>query len=205
MSHSNEAAKKGGMFTPEFVKELLNLVAVLVAITVVVAGLLGLINVVTKDRIEELKEQKIVQAMNEIIPDASDFSRLDTADIEGTAVTEVYEAKDSSGAFKGWCMKTLTSGFGGDVVAMVGVSPEGQVMKVVLTSLSETPGLGMKAKNDSFISQYDGKSGTIGVVKVNPGESDIVAISGATITSKAVTAGVQAALDVAARLGGAAK
>ena len=63
----------------------------------------------------------------------------------------------------------------------------------------------MKAKNDSFISQYDGKSGTIGVVKVNPGESDIVAISGATITSKAVTAGVQAALDVAARLGGAAK
>ena len=58
MSHSNEAAKKGGMFTPEFAKELLNLVAVLVAITVVVAGLLGLINAVTKDRIADLAQQK---------------------------------------------------------------------------------------------------------------------------------------------------
>ena len=80
-----------------------------------------------------------------------------------------------------------------------GIDGQGAVLGVRIVELSETPGLGAKADDAKWLAQYQGTSGQLNVVKAATGnESDIVALSGATITSKGVTAGVQTALDFAA-------
>ena len=89
-------------------------------------------------------------------------------------------------------------GFGGEIVMIVGVNTEGVVTGVVITEMSETAGLGAKADDPSFLSQYVGKSGSLTVVKGNAGETQISAITGATVTSRAVTDGVLAAMKAAA-------
>ena len=74
---------------------------------------------------------------------------------------------------------------------MVGVDDGGSVTGVVILSHSETAGLGARADSPEFLGQYTGKSGTI---TVNDGDNAIDGLSGATITSKAVTTGVNTAL-----------
>jgi electron transport complex protein RnfG len=100
----------------------------------------------------------------------------------------------------GFCLQVEPMGFGGAITMIVGVDGQGAVLGVEIVELSETPGLGAKADDVKWLAQYQGASGSLNVVKAatgNPG--DITALSGATITSKGVTAGVQTALDFAAR------
>ena len=74
---------------------------------------------------------------------------------------------------------------------MVGISSEGKITGTKILSHSETPGLGAKANNPDFLSQYNKKGGSFNVVKNSPkDENDIVAVSSATTTSKAVTKGI---------------
>jgi len=85
---------------------------------------------------------------------------------------------------------------------MVGIDTSGKVTGVSILSISETAGLGMNAKNESFINQYIGKSGTIGVSKNGASDTEIQALTGATITSKAVTSAVNTALSLYSQIGG---
>ena len=103
----------------------------------------------------------------------------------------------------GYAVQVRADGFNGPVVMMVGVSPEGTVLAVSIVSHSETPNLGAVAGDDSaqgraFRDQYTGMSGTLAVTK-DGGQVD--AITGATITSRAVTEGINAALACVAGLG----
>ncbi len=79
---------------------------------------------------------------------------------------------------------------------MVGIDTSGKVTGVSILSISETAGLGMNARNESFINQYIGKSGTIGICKNGASDTEIQALTGATITSKAVTSAVNTALSL---------
>ena len=84
---------------------------------------------------------------------------------------------------------------------IVGVSGEGAVLGVQIVNMSETAGLGANAEKPEFLQQYEGQQGDLTVVKSATGaEGEIVALSGATITSNGVTSGVQSALDLAASL-----
>ena len=98
--------------------------------------------------------------------------------------------------------KTSAKGYGGDIDLMVGIDTSGKVTGVSILSISETAGLGMNAKNESFINQYMGKSGTIGVSKNGASDTEIQALTGATITSKAVTSAVNTALSLYSQIGG---
>ena len=89
------------------------------------------------------------------------------------------------------------SGFGGEISMAVGVDKSGAVTGVSIIQMSETSGLGANAQRESFRSQYVGKSGSV-ALKKQGGEID--ALTGATVTSTAVTKGVNAALQAAAEL-----
>lgn len=177
-------------------KFIFKLAAILFAIVFVCTLLLVLANDLTKGRIAELKLEAENTAKLEVLPDASSF---DLAEAQGVA--EAYIGKDADGNTVGYCFKSETSGFGGVITMMVGVKKDGTLSGVRVTNLSETPGLGAKATDFDWISQFDGKSDTISVVKTgNAKGNEINAISGATITSKAVTSGVNKALDAAKAL-----
>ncbi|QEZ70874.1 FMN-binding protein (plasmid) [Paraclostridium bifermentans] len=127
---------------------------------------------------------------------AEEFSEV--KDVKGDLIEEVYQGT-KGGEVVGYTIKTTPKGYGGKVEVMVGISNDGKISGVKIGNHSETPGLGSKSADPSFKDQYNGKSTKtpLNIVKGNASnENDIVAISGATITSKAVTAGVNAAMDV---------
>ena len=103
-----------------------------------------------------------------------------------------YEGYDNNKNIVGYVFTTSAKGYGGDIVTMVGVLSDGTVSGMDFLSISETAGLGMNADTDEFKNQYVGKSGEIGLNKNAPGENEIQALTGATITSKAVVSAVNA-------------
>lgn len=89
-------------------------------------------------------------------------------------------------------IQVAPKGYGGAINMVVGVSDAGEVTGVAIISMSETPGLGSKANDDSFLNQFIGKRAGVSIGK---GSNNVDAITGATVTSRAVTAGVSEALD----------
>lgn len=152
-------------------------------ICAVTACLLGLVNGITADKIIELNTQKTANAMNAVLP-ADSYEQLD---FSGGVVMKAYRAV-SGGETAGFVFEVAPSGFGGTIDMVVGVGSDGTVMGVEIVKMSETAGLGAKASNPEFLDQFTGKGGGLVVKK------DIDALTGATITSKAVTEGVNAAV-----------
>lgn len=167
------------------------LAGMLLLISAVVAGLLGLVNHITADRISALNAKKAAQSMEQVLP-ADSYTEIAYAGTDAN-VARVYEA-----AGAGYVIEVTPPGFGGVIDMMVGVSTDGTVTGVSIISMSETSGLGANAAKESFRSQFAGKSGGLAVSK-DGGEID--ALTGATITSRAVTGGVNSAVAAAAELG----
>lgn len=179
---TRERAREGEKKPP-----FLRLVLVLFLITAISALLLAAVNEVTKDRIAALEAQKLQEAMEAVQPQADSFEKRDvTADL----VTGFYAAK-SGGKDVGYCVLTAPNGFGGAMSVLVGVDLEGNVTGVQIISHSETAGLGTKAMEPGFLGQFKDRGGEF---TVNGGDNSIDGVSGATISSKAITAGVNAAL-----------
>lgn len=168
-------------------KHALRLSASLLIITAAAALILSLVNAVTSDRIAALAEEKRLASMAAVMPGANVFSELYCEDETINGITGAY----SGTRFLGYCVQVSPNGFGGTISLMVGVSEGGSVTGVSILDHSETAGLGSKADSPDFLDQYIGKSGT---VNVNTGKNAIDGITGATITSKAVTDGVNTAL-----------
>ncbi len=176
------------------------LALVLFVITAVVALLLGLTNQLTADKIAERQELELTEARQAVMPDADAFTKVEGSFDE--TVSEVYAAT-KGGETVGYCVSVNPNGFGGPIGMVVGVSLDNTVEGVTITSLSETPGLGSKAQDEAFYGQYVGKQADspLAVIKSgSPADNEIVAISGATITSAAVTNGVNTAVETAKSL-----
>lgn len=176
-------------------KENLRLGAILLIITAVAGLLLGSAYVVTKEPIAKQDELTKAEAMKEVLPEASEFKAKDAA-LEGV-VKEVYEGTASEKVV-GYAVKVAPKGYGGTIELTVGISTEGKVTGIKITSLSETPGLGANAPKPKFSGQFKGKpiGKKLQVVKKAPSSgNEIEAITGATITSKAVTGGVNEAIN----------
>ena len=163
---------------------VLRLTLTLFLITTVVAGLLGLVNYMTADTIAEQIAQKAENAMRQVL-DADDYEPLDVP--EGSAVTAAYRAGD-----KGYVVRVAPNGFGGAIDMMVGVDLNGAVTGVAIVSQSETASLGANCTREDFRAQFTGKTGTLSVSKDG---GEIEALTGATVTSRAVTEGVNTALE----------
>lgn len=183
-------------------KEILIPAVSLLLICVVVTALLGITNSVTAPQIEKLALETQEAAKKEVLPDAAAFSDEKQTEKDGEAYP-YFEGLSDSGEVLGYVFQTSAKGYGGDISVMVGVNTDGTVAGVSILSISETAGLGMNAKNESFLNQFLGKSGTIGVQKNGSSDAEIQALTGATITSKAMASAVNQALALYETVGGA--
>ncbi len=183
---------------------------VLLLISAVVALLLAFTNSVTKDKIElnTINEQNA--AKQEVLPQATTFGTVaQTAFSDNSGIVKaIYEGKNEAGELVGWCVSVAPSGYGGVLDIMVGINTDQTISGMKVVSHSETAGLGAKASEPAFSGQFSGKptdSGLTVIKNGTPKENEIVAISGATITSKAVTEGVNAAVEAIEILSGGGK
>ena len=195
-------------------KYLIKLTVTLFLTCVVVAGLLGAVNMVTKDKIAAINLEKTQTAMKAVVadPDNSTFSDALTLSAEmtdaalagGGTLTEAYEVL-VGGAPAGHALKIVASGSQGSIEMMVGLDAEGVVTGVSVVKHAETAGIGTKVvdnepnnKGVGVLDQFVGKS--VADAPLNVG-SNVDAITGATVSTKGITAGVNAALSVAGVLG----
>lgn len=177
-------------------QEVLHLGGVLFIITAVVAGMLGLVNHLTQERLKAIELEKLMTSMQVIVP-GGQFSQLEDLNASDPIVQKAYLAT-VNGKTVGLCVEVRPKGFVDEIVTMVGVDPQGRILGVDIPKMSETGGLGSKAQDPVWLAQYQDKTGPLAVVKLETkGENDILAITAATVTSQAVTTGVQAAVDYA--------
>lgn len=184
---------------------------ILTAITLISGLLLGIVYEVTKGPIAEAQEAAKQEAYRQVLPDAESFEPVTVdaneaeaavaqATIGGDSVNAVIDeaAIAMSGSEEIGYVVTVTDkeGYGGNIKISVGILSDGTVNGVSILSISETAGLGMNATKPEFYGQFSGKQAA--QFEVTKGgaasDSEIDALSGATITSKAVTGGVNAAL-----------
>ena len=173
---------------------ILRLSLTLLIITAVVAALLAGVNTITAPIIARLNAEKTQKAVEAVLPGGGDS--IEFTDASGI-VQAVYKGEN------GWAIQVAPVGFDGEIVMMVGVDAQGEVLGISVISQSETAGLGAvcaasNSAGETFRGQFVGKSGTLAVTK-DGGEID--AITSATITSRAVTAGVNAAVNWVANNG----
>ncbi len=163
-------------------KYILKLALVLLLITVVVAGLLGFVNDLTKDRIAENTAKKATQAMQAVLPSDS-YEKLE---LTAPDITQVYKSE------KGYVVRLNASGFGGAMDMMVGIDLNGTVTGVSVISHSETASLGAECTREDWRAQF---AGTAGDLKVTKDGGTVDALTGATVTSRAVTEAVNRAVE----------
>ena len=172
----------------------------LLAFSAAAALLLAGTNQLTAPVIEQRNIAASNAARKEVLPVAKDFKQVDAAKYSSagaSTVTEVFEGTDGSNTV-GYTIKANPSGYGGAVELTIGINKDGKIMGVSVGNNTETPGLGAKAADPAFNGQYKGKEAKpLEVIKSgSPADNQIKAISGATITSKAVTDGVNEAIQV---------
>ncbi len=175
----------------------------LVSITLIAGVLLSFVYQLTKDTIDKAEAEELQQSYREAFPMASDFEETNadaSASLDdGNTLNSALYAKDDSGNVLG-CVLSITShnGYGGDIVLTMGVDKSGVITGVKVTSMGETSGLGANCQNDEWIAQYSGISGRAEFTKTGKSKlNEIDAISGATITTRAVTSAVNSGLKLA--------
>lgn len=183
---------------------------ILFAITLIAGFCLGAVHDVTLEPIAQAQEAAATATYQEVYPDAASFARTDemtaalaaaaeeiTAQYGSVTVDDAQQALDGSGNVIGYLItSTSPEGYGGNVQIAVGITAEGSLTGIGFLSISETPGLGMNAKEPAFKDQFMGKAAqTFEVTKTGAmADNQIQAISGATITSSAVTNATNAAV-----------
>ena len=182
------------MKTESTVMYVLRLALTLLAITAVVAAALAGVNSITAPAIAELNAQKTQEAIELVLPGGGE----EKADFPATALVSKVYAGDA-----GYAVEVTPGGFDNTITMMVGVDAEGKVLGISIIKHTETAGLGAVAAagtpaGESFRGQFVGASGAVSVTK-DGGTMD--AITGATITSRAICVGVNAALECVANMG----
>lgn len=182
---------------------------ILFAITLISGVALGAVYEVTKGPIEQATIAANNATYKEVFAEANSFEEKTDIDIAAinaelaggefgnVGLTSVLAAKDASGADLGYVVNSYSNdSYGGQVSISVGLKEDGSITSIGFLAINDTPGLGLKAKEPAFKDQYVGKTADkLTVVKGGgAGDAEINSISGATITSAAVTNAVNAAL-----------
>lgn len=173
-------------------KEYLVPTVTLFVICLVATVLLGLTNSVTEPIIEKLAIETEIKSRQIVFADAVSFG--EETEVNGA---KVVAALDENGEIIGHVVVNTAKGYGGDISVMTGVDADGKVTGVNILSHAETAGLGAKAAEQSFRDRFVGLVSGITVSKDKAGENSIDAITGATITSRAMTEAVNAAIEAA--------
>ena len=190
------------------IKKMVKNTFILTAITLVFGVLLGISYEITKEPIAKAREALKQEACRVVMPEADAFeayegfeekeaeSILQAAKLEDNTIDEVVVASKSGEALGYVITTTNGKGYGGNIQVSIGISVDGTVTGVQFLSITETAGLGMNATKPEFYQQFENQNvEQFTVMKQGAsGDGEIDAISGATITSNAVTGNVNAAL-----------
>ncbi|MBQ7154278.1 MAG: RnfABCDGE type electron transport complex subunit G [Synergistaceae bacterium] len=178
----------------DYIKKAVHLGGTLLAVTAVTGIILGVVEHYTSAAIKQVELAAKNEAFKNVMPIAQTFEAIDKA--EDDFVIDIVQGKDGDNVV-GWCMTVETKSYGGPLQFIAGITKDGAVKAINILSHSDTPGLGARATEPEFYGQFTDKTALpLKVVKngvSNPDE--IAAISGATITSTAVTDGVNAAVE----------
>ena len=192
-------------------KFILKVAGTLTVISLVVAALLGLVDSVTRDKIAAIEAENTRIAMSAVAPEGSEFGdKMEITDAlaaaasaQGGKLVELYPMTNG-GADAGYVMKISASGSQGSIVMMVGVDADKAITGISVVSHSETSGIGTEvvgnepnAAGEPVLDQFIGMSGSGSLVV----GKNITAVSGATVATKGINLGANAALAVAELLG----
>ena len=192
-------------------KFILKVAGTLTVISLVVAALLGLVNNVTAGKIAEIDAENTRIAMSAVVPEGSQFTdKLEISDAvsaaaaaQGGKLTELYGVTNG-GAEAGYVMKVSASGSQGAIVMMIGVDANKAITGISVVSNSETSGIGTKVVDDEpnsdgvpVLDQFVGMSGAGSLVV----GKTVTPISGATVSTKGITMGANAALAAVEAMG----
>ena len=174
---------------------IIRITGVLLVICLITALLLGIVNAVTKPRIDALQAEKIRAAMS-LVLEADEYLPIqlqkDLRDVQS-----VSEAR-TGGRTLGYVVQVTSNGSQGEMQMMVGVDVDNRVTGVSVIKHSETPNIGTKVVADqSVLDRFIGMDHAKGEITVNSGSNRFDGISGATVSSKGVAAGVNTALAAA--------
>ncbi|MBR4295782.1 MAG: FMN-binding protein [Clostridia bacterium] len=156
----------------------------LVALCAIIALLLSLLNIVTRDRISENEERNLRDAVVALF--GSENIEYVLLEVTPEAVDAIYKVTEGETA-RGYCVRVSPEGFGGKIDILVGVDNSSSVIGVRIISHNETPRLGSRIENNHFLSQF--------IAITSKSEKNIDVISGSTVSSRAVTEGVRTALS----------
>ncbi len=168
---------------------------VLLSICLVTALLLGVVNSITKPKIDAIQAEKIRAAMSQVLA-ADEYLPIQLQkDLQG--VQSVSEARAGGGTL-GYVVQVTAGGSQGEIQMMVGVDMENRVTGVSVIKHSETPNIGTKVVADqSVLDRFIGMDHSYGEITVNSGTNRFDGVSGATVSSRGVAAGVNVALTAA--------
>ena len=175
----------------------LRLSGILLAICACVAAALAGVNAVTKDAIASAQQQKTNAAIAQVLEG-------EAKEMDLSAYADLGIVRNAYVSEYGYAVEVAPNGFDGEILMMVGVDLEGKVTGISIISQTETAGLGAEsaadsAKGNAFREQFVGL--TSGEVLVDKDGGKLDSLTGATITSRAVASGVQAALDFVGEVG----
>jgi len=186
-------------------KEIIRPAVTLFLVCAVITGALAVVNDITGPIIEERDRAALQESLSTVLPGAEEFSDAVSRDElinrgykAGERISNLYQAT-AGGETVGYVVEVVTKGYGGDISMLVGIDSSLSVTGVKIMSHSETPGLGAKADDEEYLKQYIGAipGNLYHVVKTTPwNDGDIQALSGATVTSRAVANGVSEAASL---------
>lgn len=184
-------------------KEAIRLVAVLTVFCAVSALLLAWTNKVTKAPIEQARKAETMEGLAKVLPPFTNDLIGDSRIVKEDGKDWTFYVARADGKFVGVAFESQTTGYGGAIRLLVGVLADGTVNGVqILAADNETPGLGSKIKEPGFLGQFKNRGGAdTRWASVRKDGGEIQAITGATISSRAVARAVKAGLDVYAKHG----
>lgn len=192
------------------IQVMLREAGILFAITLIAGLLLGFVYELTKEPIRIQEEKAVQEACSAVFAEATKFEELDVSIDEeltgqlsdsGVKIGTIYAAKDGDTLLGYVLQTTSTEGYGGNIVLYMGVTLDGSLNDISILEISETPGLGMQAEKVLAPQFHDKNVSNFTYTKTgSKSESEIDAISGATITTKAVTNAVNGGLLVVQNL-----
>lgn len=171
-------------------KEAFKYGMILCVITSICVGLLGAVNEVTRPIIEKNEIKAEETAMMQLMADAQTFTAVENV-IE-PMIEKLFVAKQAEQVV-GYVVRVAPQGYGGAIELMVGITSDGTVKGIEILSHAETPGFGANAQKPTFKAQFLEKKPPLTVTKQASAANEIQAITGATITSAAITEGVNTA------------
>lgn len=178
---------------------LLNMTLVLTLTCLVCSALLAFAHALTEEPIRKAAADKLDRAIAVVVP-AFDSTEAMKVECGGTESNCYKAVKD--GETVGYAFESTTSGFGGMLTVLVGITPDGKVYNTDVLVNNETPGLGAKCteKNSLFRTQWEGLDPAVKILAVKQDNGDIDAITASTITSRAYTLAVSNALSAFAAM-----